>query len=307
MIADRLARVALLAYPRGVRESRGGEMLGTVLDVSEGSPWRLLVETLVLIRSGLRARASLTAGSGSRRVVATACAQGATVWGLVLLIAYFQLDRMILGSSGVAQGEGGLFFTQWVTGEVGLFLTQALIAVSVTAALVGYDRTAALWGLAWIGVSLHTDLSASFAGWDRAGHVIALLLVPAACYVAMLLKPRARHRDARRLLWLAAGALVGLAPSPALTNFGYGVLGVSGIVLLALLVAGLLLLPAGSSLPLAFALALLAYGLSLWTLPAGVPPIDASAVRRAMTTLGPMLLVVGATLRLASARRCLAG
>ena len=38
MIADRVARVALLAYPRLVRESRGGEMLGTVLDVSRGVP-----------------------------------------------------------------------------------------------------------------------------------------------------------------------------------------------------------------------------------------------------------------------------
>ncbi len=298
MIAERLAGIALLAYPRQVRESRGAEMLGTVLDLSEGSPWRVLGESLALIRSGLRARARITAASGSRRLAATVCAQTATVWGPVLLIAYLQLDRMIAGSS-VAQGEGGLFLTPSVTGETSLFLLQALIAVSVAAALFGYDRIAALFGLAWIGASLQHYLSVSWR-WDRPGHAIALLVVPAACYLVMLLMPRARSRDARRLLSLAAATLVGLAPSPAFTNYGYGL---GGIVLLVLLVVGLFLLPAGSSLPLALALALLAYGLSLW----GVVPINGSAARWAMTTAGPLLLVAGAALRLASARRRLEG
>jgi hypothetical protein len=310
MIAERLAGIALLAYPREVRESRGGEMVGTVLDVSEGSPWRVLGESVALIRSGLRARASIAAGSGSRRLAATVCAQAATVWGLVLLIAYFQLDRMILDSS-IAQREGGLFLTQWETGEVALFLTQSLIAASVAVALIGYDRIAALFGLAWTGFSLQQDLSSGVGGWGPPAHVIALLLIPAVCYLVMLLMPRARRRDGQRLLWLAGATLVGLAPSSDFTNFGpdsvrLGGLGLSGMVLLALLLAGLFLLPARSSLPLAFALALLIYGLSLWTLPHRVP-LPNETIRWVMTSAGPPLLIIGATLTFASARRRSAG
>jgi hypothetical protein len=310
VIAERVARVSLLAYPRDVRESRGDEMMDTLLDLSMGSWWRVLAESLGLVRSGLRARASITAGSGSRRLVATGCAQAATVWGLVLLTAYLQLDRMILDSRGVALREGALFMTQSLHGEVALFLPQALIAVSVAAALIGYDRIAALFGFAWLGVLLHRDLlPTNWLPWDRPAHLIALALVPAACYVVMLLMPRARGHDARRLLWLAAALLIGLAPSPDFTNPGHGVtlggLGLGGMVLLMLLVAGLFLLPAASSLTLAFALALLAYGLSLWTLPGGVSLN--STVRWAMTSAGPVLLVGGAALRLTSTRRRLAG
>lgn len=311
MIAERLAGIALLAYPREARESRGREMVGTVLDLSERSPWLVVGESLALIHAGLRVRASITARSGSRRLAATVCAQAATVWGLVLLIAYLQLDRMILDSRGVALREGALFTTQALFhGEVALFLPQALIAASVAAALIGCDRIAALFGLAWIGFSFQHDLpDARWVHSDRPAHVIALALVPAACYVVMLLMPRARRRDARRLLWLAAAVLIGLAPSPDFTNFGPGVrlggLGLGGTLLLLLLVVGLFLLSAGSSLPLAFALALLAYGLSFWTLPGGVALN--SAVRWAMTSAGPLLLVGGATLRLASARRCSPG
>jgi hypothetical protein len=308
VIAERLARAALLAYPSNIRQSRGEEMVGTLLELSMGSSWRALAESVSLLRSGLGARRSTTARSGSHRLAATACAQAATVWGLVLVIAYFQLDRMILESS-IAQREGAIFLTQWTTGEVALYLTQSLIAASVAAALVGYDRIAALFGFAWIGLSVQQDLSLG-TGWDPPAHVIALLLIPTACYLVMLLMPRARRRDARRLLWLAAALLAGLAPSPTLTNFSpdsvtLGGLGLSGMLLLALVLAGLLLLPTASSVPLALALVLLTYGLSLWTLPPG-SSIPNETVRWVMTSAGPPLLIVGAALSLASARRRLA-
>ena len=96
---------------------------------------------------------------------------------------------------------------------------------------------------------------------------------------------------------------VGLAPSLAAGNFGYG-LGIEGLVLLVLLVVGLLLLPVTSTLPMAFSLALVAYGLSRWTGP-GVGSMDTGilAMRWAMTVAGRLLLVGGAMLRLGRARR----
>lgn len=170
------------------------------------------------------------------------------------------------------------------------------------------DRIAALFGLAWIGVQLQEELTRpSWPGASvPAAHSIALVLVPLACYVAMLLMPRTRPRDARRLLWLAAVVLVGLAPSVGFANFGYG-LGLQGMVLLALLVIGFFLVPAAPSLPLAFALALIADGLSLWTRAGGFGFTELHSVRWAMTTAGPLLLAGGAALRLVSARRSAAG
>lgn len=290
MIAERVVSAALLAYPKDVRESLGNEMLGTVLDASNGSSWRVLSESVALIRSGLRTRASITIAAGPRQFAAAVCAQAATVWGLFLLISLLRFDRVIMASNGVLDHE------------VDLISIQALIAMSVAVALLGYDRISALFGLAWIGVELQEALSAP--RWLSTGmtHTIAILLIPLACYGIMLLCPRTRRRDARRLMWLAAVVFVGFAPSLGSTNFGYG-LGLEGMMLVVLLAAGVFLLPVGSTLPLAFALALIAYGLSLWTRPGGFAVTELHAVRWAMTTAGPLLLISGTALRLVSARR----
>lgn len=78
MIARRLLGLAMLAYPPDLREARGDEIVDTVLNVSHGSPWRVTRESVALIRSGLGARANVTASSGARRLAATVCAQAAT-------------------------------------------------------------------------------------------------------------------------------------------------------------------------------------------------------------------------------------
>jgi hypothetical protein len=278
-------------------------MLDTVLDISGGSAWRLLGESLALVRSGLRARTGVATGGGTRRLAADVCAQGATVWGLVLLIALLRFDRLLIDSP-----PNGFF-----EHETAFVLFQVLLACSIAAALVGYDRLAAAFGFAWVGTELWMFLAEErvpgrgSAAWTA--HWIALVAVPLACYVVMLLMPRTRPRKAQRLLWLVVALLVGLVLPPAAiglgTRLGSG-LGLEGEVLLVLLLAGLFLTPAGPRLPLAFAIALVAYGLSRWTRPEGFVANELYDLRWALTTVGPVLLATGAALRFVSARRGLA-
>jgi hypothetical protein len=288
-----LIALAMRAYPTEVRDRSGGEMLDTALDVSRGSAWRALREGLTLVRGGLKARANLAAEAGTRRLIANACAQGVTLWGLALLISALRFDRSLLTTPGVYwSGHGEIFF----------IAVQVLIACAVAAALIGNDRVSAVFGLAWVGISLYQYLAPNSR--PSTLHWVLTVLVPLACYLVMLFAPCVRRRDPRRLLWLVAAVAFGLAPPIGFANFGYGLLGPEGFVLLVALVAGLFLLPVTSTLPLAIALALVAYGVSRWTIP-GTEFADtgALAMRWAMTVVGPVLLVGGATLRLVRARR----
>lgn len=300
MIARRLLGLAMLAYPPDLREARGDEIVDTVLDVSHGSPRRVTRESVALIRSGLGARANVTASSGARRLAATVCAQAATVWGLVLLISLLRAERFMLTPAA------GVSMARSADREVAFYLVQALLAASVAAALVGYDRIAALLGFALLGALTLTETSRLIS----TTHYVALLVVPAACYPAMLVMPRARRRDPRRVLWLAAALLLGVSPSLAPTNFGYALglvgygLGLVGMVFLVLLLVGLVLLPAGPSLPLAIAVAMIAYGWPIWTgLTGYAEPLTVQAV---VITAGPVLLAAGAALTFVSARRRIA-
>src|SRR4051812_39758835 len=77
---ERVAGLALCAYPPVARAARGEEMLGTLLDASAGSRSRFVRETVALVRRGLRTRATQTAGAGAGagRLVADGLCLGAT-------------------------------------------------------------------------------------------------------------------------------------------------------------------------------------------------------------------------------------
>ena len=83
MSRELLVRAGLRAYPLDVRETRGLEMTGTLLDVSAGSVPRFARELLSLVRIGLRTRATRVAAAGPRRVVADGVCLAA-VWLLTL-------------------------------------------------------------------------------------------------------------------------------------------------------------------------------------------------------------------------------
>ena len=187
MICERIGRVALRAYPPAMRQTRGLEMLGMLLEAGEQSSWAFVRESGSLVLGGLRERRAITARAGARRLIADSCCQAVVIWLMLWLIS--AVNAVVIAGPGQR-----------------LRIQEVVLVAILVCALVGYDRIAALGGLAAIAVfgpfGLHTQLV-----W------LSKLLVPIACLVVMASAPRKRPRGPRRLLWLLpVFALAALQP-----------------------------------------------------------------------------------------------
>jgi hypothetical protein len=176
VIRERIGQAALRAYPPAVRQTRGPEMLGMLLDAGEQSRLAFVRESGSLVRGGLRERGAIAARAGTRRLVADACCRAVLIFLTLWLIS--ALNRQ--GIAGASRG----------------FLVQEVVLAAILAsALVGYERIAALGGLA-----------ALIAYGPLGPHIqlvsLATVLVPIACLLVMVRAPQRRPRDPRRLLWL---------------------------------------------------------------------------------------------------------
>jgi hypothetical protein len=186
VIGERIGRAALRAYPPAVRKARGLEMLGMLLDAAEQSNRAFVRESGSLVLGGLRERRALIARAGTRRLVADACCQAALIFLMLWLISALK--------------------TPVITGmREQILIQEAVLAAILACGLVGYQRTAAIGGLA-----------ALIAYGPLGPHMelvrLAKLLVPIACLLIMVRAPQRRPRDLRRLLWLLpAAALAALA------------------------------------------------------------------------------------------------
>jgi hypothetical protein len=176
MIRERIGQAALRAYPPAVREARGLEMLGMLLDAGEQSNRALVRESASLVLGGLRERRALAARAGSRRLVADACCQAVLIVLTLWIISALNTED----SAGPSQQ---------------LAVQAVVLAAVLACALVGYERIAAVSGLAAIAafgpLGLHTQLL-----------LLAKVLVPIACLLVMVRAPQRRPRDPRQLLWL---------------------------------------------------------------------------------------------------------
>jgi hypothetical protein len=176
VIRERIGRAALRAYPPATREARGLEMLGMLLDAGEQSNRALVRENGSLVLGGLRARRALTARAGTRRLVADACCQAAIIFLMLWLISALNTQ----GSAGPSEQ---------------LLVQGVALAAILACALVGYQRIAAIGGLAALvaygPLGPHTQL----VGLLR-------VLVPIACLLVMVRAPQRRPHDPRQLLWL---------------------------------------------------------------------------------------------------------
>jgi hypothetical protein len=192
VIRERVAAVALLAYPPAARAARGDEMLATLLDSSAGSGPRFAREVVDLVRLGLRARGAETASAGMRRVIAD---------GLCLAGAWFMtLDLSTL----LSQRARGMHDP--LLSSASLVLLAAVLAVT----LVGFDRLAGAGALVWTALRfpLLLDAHPGIAG-------VAPEVLPIACFTVMLLAPRRRAPDLRRLAWLIVPATLVATLAPA--------------------------------------------------------------------------------------------
>jgi hypothetical protein len=187
MNRERVATAALRALPRQLRATHGEEIIDTLLDSSATASRRRFARELAdLVRAGLRARATQTATVGTRRLLADGFCRGA--------ILVMTLDLSTLLSQRLRGLEDPLL--SWPSiGALGVMLTLALI---------GAERLAGVAALVWTAARFPELLehNATFTG-------IAPTIVPLVCFSVLVLSPRPREIDPRRISWLAAtGALV---------------------------------------------------------------------------------------------------
>lgn len=203
-MGERLARAALLAYPRDVRRRRGREMTDTLLDASAGSAPRFVRELAGLLRGGLLERAHETTRAGVMRVSAD---------GLCLAAVWF-VTLFLTAGVGV-RIRGPMFGFSWDPLSP---WSLSLLGVALALALVGYDRLAGVAALLFLASAV-----AGPARYDLTNTNRLPLLVPLLCFAALLAAPRRRPRDARRLLWLLPAAVVavvaGTTDDPTATVF----------------------------------------------------------------------------------------
>jgi hypothetical protein len=182
VIRERIGQAALRAYPPAVRQTRGPEMLGMLLDAGEQSRLAFVRESGSLVLGGLGERGALASRAGTRRLVADACCRAVLIFLTLWLVSALN--------------------TQVIAGPSRRSLVQEVVLAAILAgALIGYQRIAALSGLAALiaygPLGPHIQLVA-----------LATVLVPLACLLVMVCAPQRRPRDPRRLLWLVPVAML---------------------------------------------------------------------------------------------------
>jgi hypothetical protein len=187
VIGERIGQAALRAYPPAVRQTRGPEMLGMLLDAGEESRRAFGRETGLLILGGFRDRQAMIAREGTRRLIADSCCQTVLIFLTLGIIS--ALNTVVIAGANQQ-----------------LLIQELVLAAILACALIGYERIAAVSGLAAIvafgPLGPHTQLVG-----------LAKVLVPIACLLVMASAPRKRPRDLRKLLWLLpVGALAALGP-----------------------------------------------------------------------------------------------
>ncbi|HEX6620814.1 MAG TPA: hypothetical protein VF024_14195 [Solirubrobacteraceae bacterium] len=268
MSRAQIAGLALLSYPTGAREARGEEMLATLLDVSDGSRRRFGPEVAALARLGLRAGAASTASAGTRRLLADGlCLAG--IWVMTLDVSTLMAQR--------ARG-----MQDPLLAAAPLALLMAALAV----ALVGRDRVAGAGALAWTAWRLPSL-------WEHHPGIVNLApeALPILCFCVMVLAPRQRTADVRRLGWLIVPATLVLALAPP--NGEQSPLLLAYVALGAILVTAFVLamLPTDPRLAIAGAVSLSTIGLQVvavnhdgsapaWLIVAAAPLVLAAATTR---------------------------
>ena len=114
MIRERIGRAALRAYPPAVRQARGLEMLGMLLDAGESSGRAFVRESGSLVLGGLRERRAITARAGTRRLIADSCCQAVLILLTLLMIRVLSTElsagpsQQLLVQAGDAGGDPGV-------------------------------------------------------------------------------------------------------------------------------------------------------------------------------------------------------
>jgi hypothetical protein len=194
MTRERAVRAALHAFPATVREAQGEEMLGTLLDVSATSRTRFARELSGVVRSGMRARSTLTARAGVRRVVVDGVRLSG-VWLLTLFLSS-ELGNRIRGFDPLGPWHP---LSPW---------SLALLAAALALVLIGFDRLAGATALLFV-----ATLVVDPAWREQTISRRELMLVPVICFITLGLVAGRRKPDHRRLAWLVLTGALAVASS----------------------------------------------------------------------------------------------
>ena len=207
-------RLVGYALPASDRPERGPELAGTIADAGATSTLRCGRELAHLVRFGLNTRARQVASAGIGRVLADAVCRG-TTWIMVLDLSTLLVWRL-------SADRPNPLADAWSIGLLGAVLALALL---------GFERAAGTGGLLWVVLR-----APQLAAVTTPGQWLPPAILLAACFGVMVLAPRRRPVDPRRLGWL-------LVPAWLIATF---VLGdrANGYVFLELLVVVLLVVAA---------------------------------------------------------------
>jgi hypothetical protein len=244
-----LIGTALIAFPPDVRAARGPELGATALDLTDGAPRRAVARELAgLVRAGLDARAARGAGAGPLRLLAD---------GLCLAAAWFLTVELATLLGQRVRGMHDPLLASWSIG---------VLAIALALVLVGFDRAGGLLALAWTAARTPAVLGDGVAALDAA----VAALVPTLCFAVLVLLPRRRAADPRRLAWLAIPIALALICGPPRDQRNAALLLLAVLILLVVAVAGLVALPADPRLAVAGAVPMSAQVLQVLQRPHGV-------------------------------------
>jgi hypothetical protein len=243
MTRSSLGRAAVRLYPTEIREARGEELVGTLLDAGDASLTAFVAELCSLVSGALRARSNRAMAVPIPTLIFELLC-----WGAVVTVA----------REFVAVVAGQLRFDFSLGGSTQILAYDVLPALMLIAFTARRPRLAGLLGLLWVVAILYVRWSplgwSVFPRWS-----IEELLMPVIGSLLMIVAP-SRAPSSVRWLWLVPAAVWALHE---LTAFG----GHSGIGMVAPVAVTLLLLPLQPSVALGTALA---WTLLLsWYLPAG--------------------------------------
>ncbi len=190
VIAERLARLAVRAFPQTERAEHGDELVGTACELGADSRTRLVHELLYLVAAGLGARSRQVADLTTGSIVHDGLRLG--IQWIVTLSIGTQIRALIY--------RPGRFAVQ---GNISM-LTLACLASVLVLLLWRLDRAAGALGLIWI---CHLSFTRLWTGMT----MVAVLYLYGAFlvgFLALLRRPRARGFRRSRLFWLLVPALM---------------------------------------------------------------------------------------------------
>lgn len=256
MSKRRVGSAAVRTYPRDIRDGRGEEILGTLLDAGDESLAAFVRQLVSLIVGGLMARSREALAQPPGRLAAqTVC------WAAIVAVIQLPFRQGVLALEGVISG-----FPLVTVRD--MFVLPLVILAAFT---LGGRRLAGLLGLAWVATYIRD--------WDSgvaASNIVVAVALPAVGFGLLALRPQtAPAAWQTRILWLVpatALALATVAPLWISVSDPLLLFSPSSILVLVPVVAALVFLPVAPAFAIGTTLAwsvphLWIYGReSIWTI-----------------------------------------